>query len=527
MLQQVIARLPPNLIRAVGRAQFRSPAVARAVRLVKGRLTGIGTIRHGAGAGLLFDASGGYPGYLLGTTEPEEQALLAEHVVAGGVFYDIGANIGFYSTIAARMVGPAGHVYAFEPYPDSAVRATHNATRNDFVNVTVVEAAVSDIESRMTLRLDEGAAKHRLADGPGIEVEAVALDQWIPREQARPPTFVMIDAEGAELDVLRGMLTTLAEHRPVVCCEVHWLGERFVDFCTRDLAALGYVVTNLRGGPLPLHGRWHAVLSPASQPANFSSSPSCNTSVWERERRFHDDLASQLDVDALAGQGEPDGLDLALLGLAGDVTERMVLDAGCGQGELTLRMLRQGAYVTALDVSPGMVEVVRRRAERFPQQARKLTTVAAPLEESGLADASFDLVLGRFILHHIDVDSGARELQRVLRPGGRAIFIENAGDNALLAFARDRLAGRWGIPRLGTPDEHPLTAADIDDLRRVFLRVTAHYPVFEFLVLFDRQVLRFRYPRVSRAIRRFDNAIGRLFPPLRRFSYRVIVELET
>jgi SAM-dependent methyltransferase len=126
----------------------------------------------------------------------------------------------------------------------------------------------------------------------------------------------------------------------------------------------------------------------------------------------------------------------------------------------------------------------------------------------------------------VDIGSGARELRRVLRPGGRAIFIENAGDNALLAFARDRLAGRFGIPRLGTEDEHPLTARDIDRLRGVFKRVTAHYPVFEFLVIFDRQVLRFRYPVISRLVRAIDNAIHRYAPRLRRFSYRVIVEVD-
>ena len=249
-------------------------------------------------------------------------------------------------------------------------------------------------------------------------------------------------------------------------------------------------------------------------------------SMWAREREFHDALARQLDVDALARDHRPDGLDLALLALAGDVRGLRILDAGCGQGDLTLHLLGQGAAVTALDVSPGMIDVVRTRAQRLPDGGQALSAVAAPLEQSGLAAGGFDLILGKFILHHIDVASGARELRRLLRPGGRAIFIENAGDNPLLAFARDRLAGRWGIPRLGTEDEHPLTSRDIDALGEVFERATAHYPVFEFLVLFDRQVLRFKLPRVSRAIRGIDNAVHRRAPRLRRFSYRVIVELQ-
>jgi ubiquinone/menaquinone biosynthesis C-methylase UbiE len=246
--------------------------------------------------------------------------------------------------------------------------------------------------------------------------------------------------------------------------------------------------------------------------------------VWARERDFHDALARELDVNALESDRD-DRLDRSLLDLAGDPRGRTVLDAGCGQGDLTLRLLEQGATVTALDVSPGMVAVVRRRAERTGHGGA-LTAVAAPLERSGLPAHSFDLVLGKFILHHVDVQAGAVELRRLLRPGGRAIFIENSGDNRLLAFARERLAGRLGIPRLGTEDEHPLTAADLDDLRGVFSRVTAHHPVFEFFVLFDRQVLRFRHPRLSRVLRGADDTIHRRAPRLRRFSYRVIVELE-
>lgn len=131
-------------------------------------------------------------------------------------------------------------------------------------------------------------------------------------------------------------------------------------------------------------------------------------SIWAREREFHDALARDLDVDALPLHREPDDLDIALMSFVGGVRGRAILDAGCGQGDLTLHLLEQGAHVTALDVSPEMVDVVRRRAKRLPADAGELRTVAAPLENSPLPEAAFDLVLGRFILHHIDVGSGRR-----------------------------------------------------------------------------------------------------------------------
>lgn len=247
--------------------------------------------------------------------------------------------------------------------------------------------------------------------------------------------------------------------------------------------------------------------------------------IWERERQFHDALAGDLDVDALECPELLGPLDAAMLELAGDVHGRSILDAGCGQGDMTLRLLEQGAAVTALDVSPGMVDVVRRRVLRRARASDSFAAVVAPLELSGLPDASFDLILGKFVLHHVDVAAAGPELKRLLRPGGRAIFAENAGDNPLLAFARRHIAGRLGIARYGTDDEHPLVKSDLDALRSVFARVIAHYPVFECCVLFDRQVLRFRYRRASRVIRKVDNAIYRYAPPLRRFSYRIVVEI--
>jgi SAM-dependent methyltransferase len=244
--------------------------------------------------------------------------------------------------------------------------------------------------------------------------------------------------------------------------------------------------------------------------------------VWERERRFHDDLAGRLAaeplpeparnplVDALVPPGE------ALEGLR-------VLDLGCGVGDLSMLLAGRGARVTGIDISPGMTALAERRLrERLPDA--DATFVAAPVERSGLPDAAFDLIVGRYVLHHLDPASAGREMARVLRPGGRGRFLETSAANRLLMLARDRVAGRYGVPRYGTADEHPLDAAVVAQFAQPFAEVRLEHPVFEFLSLFDRQVLRYRSPRASRALRRGDALLGRI-PPLRRYSYRVVVEL--
>jgi FkbM family methyltransferase len=219
-------------------------------------------IAHGAGRGLRFEATGGYPGYLLGTSEPEEQAFLEEHLGPGDVFYDIGANIGFFSTVGGRLVLPGGSVFAFEPFPESAARARENAARNGFGHVIVVEAAVGGEMGRTTLAFGESSATHRLSTGPGIEVDVISVDLWRKQTGARPPTLVLIDAEGAELDVLAGMKATIEEAKPIILCEVHWLGAAFDDYVGEALIPLGYRLSAL-DGDLPVgRARWHAVLDP-------------------------------------------------------------------------------------------------------------------------------------------------------------------------------------------------------------------------------------------------------------------------
>lgn len=242
----------------------------------------------------------------------------------------------------------------------------------------------------------------------------------------------------------------------------------------------------------------------------------------DRERVFHDDLAADLDPAAMPKTPLAD-LDAAMIQEARIEPGTRVLDLGCGSGDLTLHLLAAGAEVVALDLSPGMVEVARRRVEIFGDGAIA-TFVAAPVEQTGLPDASFDVIVGRFILHHLDVGVAVRELVRILRPGGRAVFAENSGRNALLMYARRHVAGRLGVPRLGTEDEHPLNAADVTAIGSAFSCVELRYPVFEFLTIFDRQVLRFRRPRVSRVLRAGDRLVGRV-PLIARYSFRVIVVL--
>lgn len=246
--------------------------------------------------------------------------------------------------------------------------------------------------------------------------------------------------------------------------------------------------------------------------------------IYRREQEFHDFLATSIDA-ASQPPPPPDELEQDLLLRIEPLRGTRVLDLGCGIGNLTIELLARGAEVTALDLSPKMIETARQRVERF-SGGGPVEWVVAPAEKTGLPDSSFDLVVGKWILHHADIGALAGEIHRVLRPAGRAIFIENSGTNPLLAFARKHVAGRAGVPRLGTEDEHPLVESDYAQLAAEFGRLDRHFPDFCFFRLFDRQVLRFRAPKATRALFGLDDWVWRTFPRARPYSFHVVVEVQ-
>ena len=196
----------------------------------------------------------------------------------------------------------------------------------------------------------------------------------------------------------------------------------------------------------------------------------------ESEQHFHDAQAAERAAAFATGRADlrfddADYLDhetwvRPAFAKLGDLHGKTALDYGCGHGMASVVLARHGADVTGFDLSPGYVREAELRAEVNGVSAR---FVVADGEQLPFTDASFDVVWGHAVLHHLNIDVAARELWRVLKPGGRAVFCEPWGGNPLLAFARNRL------PYPGkhrTPDEQPLRAADVESLRQTFPALT-------------------------------------------------------
>lgn len=241
-----------------------------------------------------------------------------------------------------------------------------------------------------------------------------------------------------------------------------------------------------------------------------------------RERDFFDASSSaQFDLEP----PPPTEHMQRLFALLGDTTGETVLDCGCGAGDLANHIAATAARVAAFDLSGESVKLMHARAERLGRRPPGgLTSV---MERLPFADATFDAAVGSSILHHVDVEDALREVKRVLKPGGRAVFIENQVTNPVLRLARDKLTGRFGVARLGTIDEHPLTKRDYAAIARLFPGMRLHYPDFRFFGLISRNVLRYeRALWLAKLFAKLDAWIYRFVPPLRRYGYHVIIELQ-
>ena len=220
-------KLPPSLRQAV----LTSP-LGQWVHQVMGALAG----QHAtivplsgplAGHRMRLDLRYGR-GMAYGDYEPAVVQTIQSWVQPGWTVVDIGSQVGYMTLLLAQRVGPTGHVFAFEPMPANFAVLRENVALNAYENVTLVQAAVSNVAGQLRLhQLDSRALSATASlvapavpEAGGIDVATVRLDEAIPPAR-RPVRFVKIDVEGAEGWVLEGMADILARDRPILLVEIH------------------------------------------------------------------------------------------------------------------------------------------------------------------------------------------------------------------------------------------------------------------------------------------------------------------
>jgi FkbM family methyltransferase len=157
--------------------------------------------------------------------EPDVANLFLNVLRQGDVVVDVGANIGFLTVLASVLVGPTGHVVAFEPGADNLERLRANLGHNDCKNVTVIEKAVTSQVGEVVFYINSddsgGNALWDPSQFPGnvkslanpmpIRMAGTTLDAEWERLRLPSPKVIKIDTEGAEQQVLEGARGLLAE----------------------------------------------------------------------------------------------------------------------------------------------------------------------------------------------------------------------------------------------------------------------------------------------------------------------------
>ncbi len=189
---------------------------------------------------------------LFGKREREHQLMLERVLMPGMTVFDVGANIGYYALMEARLVGPEGRVVALEPSPDNVDRLRRNLELNQVANATVLNKAVSDRPGRRRFFLADQSNLHTFHDtgsaaphlsGRSIEVDCTTVPELAAEFGA--PDLIRMDVEGHEVEVLGGMVTAVeaGSLAPMILFETHlsrYAVDHDLEAPLRRLFACGY-----------------------------------------------------------------------------------------------------------------------------------------------------------------------------------------------------------------------------------------------------------------------------------------------
>jgi FkbM family methyltransferase len=219
--------------------------VGRVMRLPL-RLIPRGTVMPtltGPARGLKWIVGAGPHSCWLGINERVKRERLATLLYPGSVFFDVGAHVGSYTMLAARLVGDNGQVIAFEPVPENVDFLLQHITLNQLQNVRILDVAVHARQGTLQFQTAPDRLQGHSARAGHLMVDAVAIDSMVEAQQIPEPNCIKIDVEGDELDVLRGAARTIWRVRPVLLIAVH--SERLRELTFRFLLERDYTISEL------------------------------------------------------------------------------------------------------------------------------------------------------------------------------------------------------------------------------------------------------------------------------------------
>ncbi|MEM8756989.1 MAG: FkbM family methyltransferase [Planctomycetota bacterium] len=250
-----------QLIQSVGKA----PVIGSALRRYASRYKdgSVVTIKSGVARGLRWRRYHRYVnGYWTGQYEYPMQQALSRLLGPGKTFWDVGANAGFFSLVARKLVGESGRVVSFDPDPENAASVREQISINDFgSNWSCESVAVGDAEGELEFRRSAPGSPKGHLTSTGVEgfnvgeatgdevmrVPVVTYDSVLGRLPG--PDVIKMEIEGAELLAMAGASRLLADVRPTWLIELH--GPACERVVRTTLSDAGYSFRTVEGEAVP------------------------------------------------------------------------------------------------------------------------------------------------------------------------------------------------------------------------------------------------------------------------------------
>jgi len=201
-----------------------------------------------------------------------------------------------------------------------------------------------------------------------------------------------------------------------------------------------------------------------------------------------------------------------------ELTGKSVLDYGSGDGTFSFELARKGAVVEGIDISDSVVDVA---AQSVPKEITRPRFSVRDAHATGFDDCSFDYIFGNGILHHLELERAYREIARILKPGGKAFFMEPLEHHPLLMLVRKV------SPAARSADEKPLNVPEIALAKHFFdnVKSTEHFifAVAAAPIHFLSNEMAFW---LIKGLDRLDQSIIKMVPAFGRYAWLSMLEFQ-
>jgi len=181
--------------------------------------------------------------------EPTITKIFEESLNEGDVVIDVGANLGYYSLLSAKLIREKGRVYSFEPMSSAFERLKKNISLNEFKNIKLENKGVSDKEEKLEIFFQNEYEIGIDQKGEKEEVNFITIDNYVEKNKIKKLSLLKVDTDGYDFNVLKGSLKTINKLKPkIITLEISPTEDDTEEYLSLIYSLRDYIVYSDVGG---------------------------------------------------------------------------------------------------------------------------------------------------------------------------------------------------------------------------------------------------------------------------------------